>query len=319
MPDSRNDLPGSSASQASWYELSFTVSRELADSLSDALLEAGVLSVQVSDARANTNDEEPLFGEPAQAGHAGSSGPLRSWQLSRVSILVSAPEQGLAMLDEACKQVAAPRPGPIETREIEQQDWVQLTQAQFEPIPVGNTLWITPSWHQDRPVSDDRVRIILDPGLAFGTGSHPTTRMCLQWLDQHPPHGLTVIDYGCGSGILAIAAAKLGASQVIAIDIDEQALASASENARNNLVALILSSTRQTMPAPAPLVLANILAGPLKVLAPLLEGLVLPGGTLVLAGLLDPQVEDVARAYRHTALAPWASQEGWTCLAGTRQ
>ena len=296
-----------------WVELSFTCSREQADLLSDALIALGAPSVQVTDANENTSEEEAIFGEP------GSEDPYRGWRESRLTLMASEPAAASQMLAEACDLVELPPPDPVTMTRLAQQDWVRTTQAQFDPIPVGKRLWITPSWHDTVPVTDDRISITLDPGLAFGTGSHPTTSMCLQWLDANPPVGLDVIDYGCGSGILAIAAFKLGARAVTGIDIDEQALVSSGDNARINGVQLQLQSTREPMPGAVPLVLANILAGPLKVLAPLLQELVQPGGELVLAGLLDSQVEDVSRAYPSIELTPFQSVNGWTCLAGRKR
>lgn len=307
-----DQLHPSEVSGAGWSELSFVCSREQADQLSDALIALGAPSVQVTDANENTDEEEAIFGEP------GSEDPYKGWQQSRLTLMAPSAEQANAMLDEACDLAEVPLPAQVSVSALAEQDWVRTTQAQFDPIPVGQKLWITPSWHESVPAGDDRISITLDPGLAFGTGSHPTTSMCLQWLDAHPPAGLRVIDYGCGSGILAIAAAKLGASAVTGIDIDEQALISSAENARINGVSIQLQSTREAMPGPAPVVLANILAGPLKVLAPLLQELVEPGGQLVLAGLLDSQVDDVSRAYPQVDLQPYKSVEGWTCLAGRK-
>lgn len=159
---------------------------------------------------------------------------------------------------------------------------------------------------------------MLDPGLAFGTGSHPTTHMCLLWLSEQLHPGQSVIDYGCGSGILAIAAAKFGGAPVCGIDIDPQAVDSARDNALANAVELDLRTTAQPLPPPADVVVANILANPLKVLAPVLAALVRPGGALILAGLLDRQADEVAACYPDIALTPYASLEGWTCLAGRR-
>jgi ribosomal protein L11 methyltransferase len=304
------DQPGTSDE---WVELTFTCSREQADLLSDALIALGAPSVQVTDANENTDNEEAIFGEP------GSEDPYRGWRESRLTLMAADASQARAMLEQACDLVDLPIPDPIAITTLAQQDWVRTTQAQFDPIPVGSRLWITPSWHGSVPVTDDRISITLDPGLAFGTGSHPTTSMCLQWLDANPPVDRNVIDYGCGSGILGIAALKLGARQVTAIDIDEQALISSEENARINGVRMQLQTTREPMPPPVPVVLANILAGPLKVLAPLLQELVEPGGELILAGLLDSQVEDVSRAYPMIDLQPFHSLNGWTCLSGRKR
>jgi len=305
-----------------WSEVVFVVAGDALDAWSDALLEAGAASVQAEDADAQSPAEQALFGEP------GEPAPASGWPHTRLSALID--EQaldGATLLARAAARCGLSAPAQFERRSVPERDWVQATQAQFAPIPVGQRLWITPSWHL--PVEQrgtDATRhiaarhvIVLDPGLAFGTGSHPTTRLCLEWLDACLRGGERVIDYGCGSGLLAIAAARLGASEVCAIDIDPQALESARHNARNNGVAIEVRGTDQPLPGPADVVLANILANPLRVLAPLLSGLLAPGGRLVLAGLLDRQAEAIAACYPEVALRAWRSLEGWTCLAGARR
>ena len=300
-----------------WSEIVFTVGRDAVDAWSDALLEAGALSVQAEDADAESADEEALFGEP------GEPAPAGGWRRTRLIAMVGADADPRALLELAARAAGDAAPERFETREVPDQDWVQATQAQFEPIPVGNRLIICPSWHAEAvapsALASGRRAIVLDPGLAFGTGSHPTTRMCLEWLDEHLAPGASVIDYGCGSGILAIAAARLGAGQVVAIDIDPQALVSTRANAQANGVSLDVRPTSGPAPEPASVVLANILANPLRVLAPLLTSLVAPGGWLVLAGLLDRQAEEIAAVYPGIGLRPWRTIDGWTCLAGRRQ
>ena len=299
-----------------WRELSFIVEQALVERWSDALLQAGALSVQAEDADANCADEQALFGEP------GMPEPTPAgWQRTRLSALTDAASDHLCMLADASVIAHVPTPQDLATRLFDDQDWVRLTQSQFEPIPVGRRLVITPSWHLSEhsiaaASAQDRVTIILDPGLAFGTGSHPTTRLCLQWLEQQDLHGRSVIDYGCGSGILAIAAAKLGAAAVVGIDIDPQALSSTQSNALINQVTIDVRSTRAGLPAPADVVLANILATPLKLLAPVLQALVAPRGSLVLAGLLERQIDEVASCYPQMAFSTFGIDDGWACLAG---
>ncbi|MEZ5739963.1 MAG: 50S ribosomal protein L11 methyltransferase [Burkholderiaceae bacterium] len=307
-----DDQPASNGSAGRWRESAVTVSRHDADRLSDALLEAGALSVQLEDADADTPDERAQFGEP------GMPAPPVGWSRSRLLILAGHEADVGALLAQACAQTGLPVPPIDSQRLIDDQDWVTLTQAQFEPIPFGDRLLISPSWHAARPADADRLRIVLDPGLAFGTGSHPTTRMCLHWLEANLRVGDSVLDYGCGSGILGIAAALLGAGEVVGLDIDEGALQSAAENARNNGVSMQLLGSRDPRPQPARVVVANILASPLKVLAPLLEDLVQPGGSLVLAGLLDAQADEVAACYRRLPMRVYRQEEGWSCLAGMR-
>jgi ribosomal protein L11 methyltransferase len=304
-----------------WSEIVFVVDRDAVEAWSDALIEAGAASVQAEDADAESADEAPIFGEP------GEPLPATGWLHTRLAALVPEEADARALLARAAALCAQPLPARFECRDVPDQDWVQATQSQFAPIPVGRRLWITPSWHlpahdaqaQAARSIDGRCAIVLDPGLAFGTGSHPTTRLCLEWLDEHLTGGERVIDYGCGSGILAIAAARLGAASVCAIDIDPQALDSTRCNAAVNAVTLDVRATTEPRPAPADVVVANILANPLRVLAPLLAGLVAPGGRLVLAGLLDRQAAEIASCYPAIALEAWRTREGWTCLAGARR
>jgi len=323
-----------------WLRIRFVVDGASAEDWTDALLAAGASSVDTSDADAESEAECALFGEP------GEPPPATAWPRTRVTALLArdtgqrasdeafAPAQSAgpdedarddasrahAWLVRAATLAGRPEPVEVDCEHVADQDWVQATQRQFDAFPVGNRLWITPSWHAStRPAPAGRTAIVLDPGLAFGTGSHPTTRLCLEWLDENLRPGETLIDYGCGSGILAIAAARLGASRVTGIDIDPQALAAAARNAAGNFALVDLRASSEAMPPAADVVVANILANPLRVLAPLLEALVAPGGRLVLAGLLDRQADEIARCYPQVALQAWRSLDGWTCLAGTRR
>ncbi|MEK9816139.1 MAG: 50S ribosomal protein L11 methyltransferase, partial [Limnobacter sp.] len=207
----------------------------------------------------------------------------------------------------------------VDYTEVPQEDWVRLTKSQFDPIPISARLWIVPSWHEPQDI-DDRINLVLDPGLAFGTGSHPTTALCLRWLSEFPLKGQSVLDYGCGSGILGIAALKLGASEAIGVDIDPQAVDSTAYNALNNGVEMPCGlpdfplAKRQF-----PVVVANILSNPLKVLAPSLCNHVEAGGQLVLSGVLARQAEEVIAHYRQWInLAVWAERDGWVCLHGQK-
>jgi ribosomal protein L11 methyltransferase len=303
---------------AAWRELTFLVPADDVERWSDALLEVGALSVQAEDADADSPDEQPLYGEP------GMAATRAGWVRTRLAALLAEDAQPQALLASAAAMLALTAPADFEVREIADQDWVRTSQAQFEPIPVGERLLITPSWHVDTApatpaAAGARQTIVLDPGLAFGTGSHPTTRMCLEWLDSELRPGQTVIDYGCGSGILAIAAARLGAARVVAIDIDPQAVRSTAANASNNAVTVDARITADAPPQPADVVLANILAGPLKVLAPMLVSLMRPGGSIVLAGLLERQAAEVAAAYPGVDLEVYATLDGWACLPGRKR
>jgi ribosomal protein L11 methyltransferase len=278
--------------------------------VSDALIEQGALSVDVADASAGTERETPIFGEPGQDVEV-------AFGANRL-IALFAPEADVpAALARAMGSAGLPGIPEYEVTEVAEQDWVRLTQSQFDPIQVSARLWVVPSWHASP--DPGAINIILDPGLAFGTGSHPTTRLCLDWLDRHLSPGCNVVDYGCGSGILAIAAAKLGAAKVWGIDIDEQAVQSSRYNAQRNGVLAEFFNTEHAPPDAADVVLANILSNPLTVLAPLLARLTVPGGSLVLSGILPPQAARVASAYRDWfAMDSPVIEDGWVRLSGTR-
>ena len=292
-------------------ELIFTVSEDLAESLGDALMELGALSISVSDAAADTDEEKPLYGEP------GLSPEKNAWEQSQVVALfdengLSAPEISLALSEEGF-QVNMPT-----ELKVEEQDWVRLTQSQFDPIQVGQRLWVVPSWH-DAPNDPNAVCLAVDPGLAFGTGSHPTTKLCMQWLEEH--EGLshkTLLDYGCGSGILAIAAKRLGCGPAIGVDIDPQAVSSAKDNALRNKVAVeFYLPEEDTSKSQHDLVVANILANPLQVLAPALCQRIAPEGHIVLSGILARQANEVIETYKPwLTLHVWRDYDGWVCLTG---
>ena len=283
--------------------------------VSDALIEElDALSVSVEDADADTGAEHPLFGEP------GMPAPHAGWQRSIVKALF---ESDALAVDAATRLLAQEWARQVQLQSIttlQDQDWVRLTQSQFAPVSITPEFWIVPSWHE--PPSAARQVIRLDPGLAFGTGTHPTTRMCLRWTALHATQRAArwtrVLDYGCGSGILAIGAALLGASGIDAVDIDPAAIESTRANAQHNKVALHVG-----LPDAAngsyPLVYANILAAPLKLLAPVLCAHVEAGGDLVLAGILERQADELKRAY-----APWLTlevgdtEEGWILMIGHR-
>jgi len=266
--------------------------------------------VSVEDADALTPSEQALFGEP------GMPPPKEGWNRSRIVALFAS---------EAAAREAAELLPPqdffgdgqvLGVRAVAEQDWVRLTQSQFEPVEITPTFWIVPSWHE--PPEGARQVLRLDPGLAFGTGTHPTTRMCLRWIARHGAQDQRVLDYGCGSGILAMGAAKFGAREIVAVDIDPAAVESTRLNAGNNHVQL-LAGLPDKAQGVFDLVLANILATPLKVLAPLLCAHVQPGGHLVLAGILARQADELREAY-----APWLAlsvsdeEDGWILMTASR-
>ncbi|NYT22098.1 50S ribosomal protein L11 methyltransferase [Alcaligenaceae bacterium] len=300
-------------------ELVMNCSEAEAESLSDAMLGAGVLAVSVEDADSDTSRETPLYGEP------GLEPSVQAWRNNRVVALLPDGLDPRQVLEELAQHTD----GPVAEedwflRDVPDEDWVRLTQSQFGPIRVGERIWIVPSWHAADPgvpaagrQAGDIVRIELDPGLAFGTGSHPTTHLCLEWLAGNLPAGATVLDYGCGSGILAIAAARLGGGRIDAVDIDEQAVQATRDNAANNGVELHACLPDDLGPGRFDVVVANILSNPLKVLAPMLANRVGPGGALVLSGVLERQAREVAAAYEPwLALEVWQARDGWVCLHG---
>lgn len=298
------------------YELTLLANEHDAEPLADALLAAGALSVAVEDADADTDVEAALYGEP------GLQPQRQAWQRSRLRILVEGQEpDGGPLIQHAATIAGIRQPGRIESCLIvSETDWVQATQSQFPPTRISDRLWIVPSWHE--APSGNVVAVRLDPGVAFGTGTHPTTQLCLAWLDAYLRPGNSVLDYGCGSGILAIAAGLLGAKHVVGVDVDPQALAAARDNSAINGI-----DARYTEPAGLTagqfdIVLANILSNPLKLLAPALLARVGRSGALVLSGVLERQAEEVIAAYRHAdagvVMRVWQVADGWACLAGRR-
>jgi len=278
--------------------------------LSDALLEAGAISVDVADAHAGTEQETPIFQEPGEeAGVAYGS--------NRLIALFDPGTDAAAALARACAAAGLDPVPEYRTAEVPEQDWVKLTQSQFAPLRVSARLWVVPSWHAAPDGS--AINIVLDPGLAFGTGSHPSTRLCLNWLDRHLIPGSSVIDYGCGSGILAIAAAKLGAGRVVGVDIDPLALVTSRYNAEQNRVAATFVGADGLRPQPSDVVMANILSNPLKILAPLLAELTVPRGQVVLSGILAPQAGAVADAYSEWFdMESPVEEQGWIMLCGRK-
>jgi ribosomal protein L11 methyltransferase len=291
-----------------WLNVTLGADADHVEALSDALLEQGALSVSVEDAWAGTPAETPQFGEPGSP-----ETPL--WRESRVVALFSPADDLIGRIAAACNAAGIADLPDIDIEEIAEQNWVQLTQAQFEPIRINERLWIVPTWHAAPDPA--AINLILDPGMAFGTGSHPTTRLCLEWLCATILGGEKVLDYGCGSGILAIAAAKLGAGEVLGVDIDDNALTAAGDNAAKNNVFLELRQSQMPLAETFDLVVANILTNPLCMLAPLLAARVAPGGRIALSGILEAQAGRVIAAYEpFLALQVGATLEGWVRLEG---
>lgn len=293
-----------------WQSISFLTDAANAEPVCDALIEAGALSASIEDADAGTPDEQPQFGEPGSVNTPG-------WQHSRVVALLEPDADAAALLAEAAAAAGLSAAPEFTVEKVEEQNWVQLTQSQFDPIRVSDRLWIVPSWHEAPDPS--AVNLILDPGMAFGTGSHPTTRLCLEWLERNVEPGVSVLDYGCGSGILAIAAARLGAGRVAGVDIDPQAVEAANANAERNGVVADFADSAEALAGEYDLVVANILSNPLRVLAPAICAHVRPGGRLALSGILREQAEEIIAIYAQWLPLQVADvREDWVCLSGVR-
>ncbi|RZL43347.1 MAG: 50S ribosomal protein L11 methyltransferase [Variovorax sp.] len=289
------------------FELRLLAAEDRVEDVSDALDALDALSVSVEDADAQTDAEQALFGEP------GMPPPKDGWQRSRVIALFADEAAAREAADVLVLQDFFAGCQILGVGHVPEQDWVRLTQSQFAPVEITPEFWIVPTWHE--PPAQARRVIRLDPGLAFGTGTHPTTRMCLRWIATRA-EGLSgrVLDYGCGSGILAIGAAKFGATDLDAVDIDPAAVEATRLNAEANGVALAAGLPDAARGA-YDIVLANILATPLKVLAPLLCAHVKPGGALVLAGILERQADELKQAYApHAVLEVSDSEEGWILM-----
>ena len=293
-----------------WQALEFEVSGADVEALSDALFDAGALSVDVTDADEGSVKERAIYLEPGEE-------VLLSWGYN---LVVGLFDKDIEVADICSFVSNALQPlqlSPPQTRLVDDQDWVRLTQQQFEPIQITKRLQISPSWSAVKVTSE--INIILDPGLAFGTGSHPTTQLCLHWLESNLVSGQTVIDYGCGSGVLGIAAKMFGAGRVVGIDIDEDALAASQYNALRNEVDLEVVPAGDSFNEQVDIVIANILPSPLKVLAPLLSQLVKPGGDIVLSGILVSHEQELLSIYgRWFEMSTFQTMDDWVCLQGTK-
>ena len=294
-----------------WLALEFEVAAAHTEVMTDVLLELGALSVSTEDAEAGTAQESALYADPTLAAAA--------WRRNRITALVPLQTDAAGLIAAAAHAAGLPVAPEARAARVEDEDWVRRNQEQFGPLRAGARLWVVPSWCE-LPRDDQAVVIRLDPGLAFGTGSHPSTRLALAWLEQSLRGGERVLDYGCGSGILAIAAMKLGAAHAAGVDIDPAAVHASNENAGRNRVACEFSDSRSPVAFEADIVVANILASPLKLLAPLLADYVRAGGRIALSGILEHQQEEVKDCY-----AQWfefelpAREEGWVCLSGMRR
>jgi ribosomal protein L11 methyltransferase len=289
-----------------WLQLIIPTNEKEADQLSDALMEQGAVSVTLQDMQ-----DQPVL-EPAL-------GTTPMWSQTRVVGLFNATDDLQQVIINVEQQLRKKIPD-WKAEQLEDKDWIRAWMENFKPMQFGQNLWVVPSTFE--PPQPDAMNILLDPGLAFGTGTHPTTSMCLEWLDANPPTEKTLIDFGCGSGILAIGALLLGAKHALAIDIDPQALLATHDNAEKNNVANKITTylPKEFQKQNTSLLLANILAAPLIELAPYFADLTIPQGQIVLSGILAEQAKQVMEAYQKDfAMQIWKQQDDWVCLAGIRR
>ena len=292
-----------------WINLTFFAEEKDIDLLSDALETRGALSIFIQDKNLNNGDEELIFGEP-------HSGPNKFWATNQIQALfndyvdIKEIQDGLILNFQDIDF-------KFTTLLVSETDWVKLSQSQFKPICIKDRINIVPSWHKIN--NPKLINIILDPGLAFGTGAHPTTHLCTEWLIDNVSKEKKVLDYGCGSGILAIAAYKLGAKMVKGVDIDPQAILASKENGNVNECNIEWLNTDEDFKYQADLLVANILSSALSVLAPLLASYCLPKGKIALSGILESQENEIKKIY-----APWfifektLKDNGWVCLSGVK-
>lgn len=294
----------------SWTNLIVHTNKKQVDLISDFLIELGAISTSIEDSNLNQTNEEYIFGEP----HIKSE---KFWENNTIQALF---EQtiDIELIKMALTNKFLSHKFSIESSNIQNQDWVKLTQSQFLPINIQNKLWVIPSWHK---IQDKKaINIILDPGLAFGTGSHATTNLCLEWLLKNVNKNSSVLDYGCGSGILSIAAKKIGAKKVIGIDIDNQAIKSSQDNAKINNVKILLGNTQRKLDFRADLVVANILSSSLSVLAPVLAGYCNSKGKIALSGILQEQESAIKEIYSQWFdFQPSYYKEGWVLIFGIKR
>lgn len=294
----------------SWTNLIVQTNKQEVDSISDFLIELGAISISIEDTNLNQNNEELIFGEP----HNQSQ---QFWKNNTVQALFEKTID-IELIKASLKNKFNSINLSFSISDIQDQDWVNLTQSQFLPIHIHDKLWIIPTWHK---IQDKKaINLILDPGLAFGTGTHPTTHLCLLWLLENSNKNLTILDYGCGSGILSIAAIKIGAKKVIGVDIDDQAIKTSRENAEINNVKIFWSNASNKIKYKADLVVANILSSALSVLAPVLAEHCNTKGKIALSGILQSQEEAIKKKYsKWFDFQPSGHKDGWVLISGIKR
>lgn len=298
-----------------YKEITFTLLAENVEKWSSALLERGALSITIEDAYANTKKEHLLFDEP------GNTDPHheKQWPLSHLSVLFKSSINHEDIILSIAKLFAIPKPSIISQNSIEDQDWVKLTQSQFKPISIGKKIIITPSWETEANTQDRPIKIILDPGLAFGTGNHPTTQLCIEWLECVIKPTDTVLDYGCGSGILSIVADFCGAKNVVGVDIEHDAITASQQNSKLNKRNIKFYSDVRCPDQLFDIIIANILPNPLKTLAPLLYKKLRKYGHIALSGILENQADSIIKTYEpFIKLNLWKKVGEWVLLNGTK-
>jgi len=289
-----------------WIQLTITTDNEHARSLGDILMANGAQAVTYRDA-----EDAPIF-EP-------SPGEVPLWEQTQVTGLYPAETDLNPVLGNLANVRFLSQPVRYKTDQLEDKDWEREWMDNFKPICFANKLWVVPTWHEIP--EPGKPALLLDPGMAFGTGTHPTTALCLEWLAQQPMHNATVVDFGCGSGILGIAALKLGANYCMGTDIDQQALIASRDNAKLNHVAdkMAVHFPEQAPDLQADVVIANILAGPLQELSDIILSYLKPGGKIILSGILERQCPDVMAAYEDSIqFEPPRFLDEWSLLAGTK-
>lgn len=298
-----------------WLLLKIQANENNADAISDALMSIGALSASIEDANAETAAEQAIFGEPSSQ-HIEYP-PPGIWQQNIITAMFNE-DIDVNQIIRALSTETAIAEFQYSTEIIAEQDWVRATQAQFDPIKITDKFWIVPTWHV--APNQDAINIVLDPGLAFGTGSHPTTHLCLEWLSQQGLQNLSVLDYGCGSGILAIAAKKLAAKHVVGVDIDDQAIIASNYNAQQNQVNIEFYDANSFSQQSFDIVVANILSSALMVLAPALSKYCKTGAKLALSGILESQKETLIARYSEWFNMDAPSQkDAWILLTGTKR
>jgi len=292
-----------------WTNIIVQIDADYADEVTDYLLELGALSASIQDKNLNQNNEEMIFGEP-------HNGPQQFWQENTISALFNVDANVLEI--KTSLENFINREIEMSVSTVADQDWVKTSQEQFQPIFIRDEFWILPTWHKHQLKKG--INLILDPGLAFGTGSHPTTHLCIEWLIDHAKSSHHVLDYGCGSGILAIAAKKLGCEHVLGVDIDPQAVLASRDNAILNNVTIEFKETSETIHAQSDLIVANILSSALSVLAPALAGYLKPQGLIALSGILEAQEDQINAIYQEWFIINKVTRkEGWVCISGVRK